>query len=69
MNTFVRFFYEFVSIFFEGLTTVIKGIYSGFVEMFNFVAYGTLINDYKTSFKGAEWIFVGLSVLVLLIIF
>ena len=69
MNTFVRFFYEFVSIFFEGLTTVFKGIYTGFMEMFNFVAYGTLINDYKTSFKGTEWIFVGLSVLVLLIIF
>jgi hypothetical protein len=48
MNTFVRFFYEFISIFFEGIGTVVTGIYSGFLEMFNIREYSTLINNYKT---------------------
>ena len=68
MNTFLRFFYEFVSIFFEGLTTIIKGIYNGFVEMFNVREYSTLINNYKNSFQGIEWLFVVISILFLLII-
>lgn len=69
MNTFLRFFYEFISIFFEGMETIFKGIYNGFVEMFNIGEYGTLINNYKGSFKGVEWFFVGLSVLFLIFIF
>jgi len=68
MNTFLRFFYEFISIFFEGIWTIINGIYTGFVEMFNIFEYGMLINNYKESFKGAEWIFVGISILFLLIV-
>ena len=68
MNTFVRFFYEFISIFFEGIGTVITGIYSGFVEMFNIKEYGSLINNYKTSFKGVEWVFVVISVLILIFV-
>ena len=68
MNTFLRFFYEFVSIFFEGIWTIIKGIYTGFIEMFNIKEYGSLINNYKGNFKGAEWVFVAVSVLFLLII-
>ena len=68
MNTFLRFFYEFISIFFEGIWTVIKGIYTGFIEMFNINEYGSLINNYKTSFKGAEWVFVVISIIFLLIV-
>ena len=69
MNTFLRFFYEFVSIFFDGLVMVFKGIISGIQKMFNIPEYSTLINDYKSSFKGPEWLFVALSVMVLVIIF
>ena len=68
MNTFLRFFYEFISIFFEGIWTIIKGIYTGFIEMFNINEYGSLINNYKTSFKGAEWVFVVISIIFLLIV-
>ena len=69
MNTFLRFFYEFISIFFEGIFTIVKGIYNGFIGMFNIKEYSTLINDYKLEFKGAEWVFVGISIIFLLIIF
>ena len=68
MNTFLRFFYEFISIFFEGIWTIIKGIYTGFIEMFNINEYGSLINNYKTRFKGAEWVFVVISIIFLLIV-
>ena len=51
MNTFLRFFYEFVSIFFDGIWTVLKGIYTGIIEMFNINAYSSIINSYKTSLK------------------
>ena len=68
MNTFLRFFYEFISIFFEGIYTVFKGIYNGFIEMFNINEYSSLINNYKSNFQGAEWIFVAISILFLLII-
>ena len=68
MNTFLRFFYEFISIFIEGMGTIIKGIYTGFIEMFNIKEYGSLINNYKENFQGAEWIFVVISIIFLLVV-
>ena len=68
MNTFLRFFYEFISIFFEGVWTILKGFYNGFMSMFNIFEYGTLINNYKTSFKGAEWVFVVISIVFLIVL-
>lgn len=67
MNTFVRFFYEFISIFFGGLTTVGKGVGEGFIQVVNFKAYMKIINNYKGSFSGAEWILVGLAIAVIVI--
>ena len=69
MNTFLRFFYEFISIFFDGLVILFKGLLSGLEKMFNIPEYSSLINDYKASFNGPEWVFVALLVLVLVIIF
>lgn len=68
MNTFLRFFYEFISIFFDGILTIVKGIYTGFIEMFNIYEYSSLIDNYKSAFKGAEWVFVVLSIIFVLII-
>ena len=68
MNTFLRFFYEFISIFIEGMWTILKGIYTGFIEMFNIKEYGSLINNYKTNFHGAEWVFVVISIIFLLVV-
>ena len=30
MNTFIRFFYEFISIFFDGVIMIFKGLFEGF---------------------------------------
>ena len=68
MNTFLRFFYEFISIFFEGLFSIFKGIYNGILAMFNFSEYTKIIDSYKESFNGAEWIFVFISVACLVLI-
>lgn len=68
MNTFFRFFYEFISIFFEGLFGAFKGIFNGIKQMFNFGLYSKIIDSYKDSFNGAEWVFVFISVAVLVII-
>lgn len=68
MNTFFRFFYEFISIFFEGLFSALKGLFKGIAEMVNFSAYTKIINSYKDNFNGNEWIFVFISVGCLIVI-
>ena len=44
MNTFIRFFYEFISILFDGVVIVFKGIVEGFKKMFNFPEYTKIIS-------------------------
>ena len=68
MNTFLRFFYEFISIFFDGVMVIFKGIGVGITQMVNYNDYLSIINNYKGSFNGPEWLFVGLAVLTLVII-
>ena len=68
MNTFLRFFYEFISIFFDGLFDVFKGIINGIKQMFNFSEYGKIISSYKDNFNGNEKVFVIMSVIFLAII-
>ena len=58
MNTFLRFFYEFISIFFDGFFLGIKGLWNGITNMFSFSAYAKLISNYKDNFNGNEKIFV-----------
>ena len=68
MNTFYRFFYEFISVFFDGIVMIFKGIFGGIVQMFNFSEYAKIINSYKDSFNNKEWIFVVLAIVLLLIL-
>lgn len=68
MNTFLRFFYEFISIFFDGIFTILKGLIDGLIQITNYKKYIKIINSYKSSFEGTEWVLVGLSIIVLLVI-
>lgn len=68
MNTFIRFFYEFISIFFSGLWTVIKGIFNGFGKMLSIKEYSKVISSYKDSFNFLEKILFFLSVAVLVVL-
>ena len=68
MNTFIRFFYEFISIFVDGFMMVVKGIFEGICKMFNFGEYAKLISNYQGNFSAGEKILVTLSVVVLVVI-
>ena len=68
MNTFIRFFYEFISIFFDGFFSGLKGLWEGLTKMFSFNEYAKIISSYKDNFNGNEKIFVVLSVVFLIII-
>ena len=68
MNTFIRFFYEFISVFFEGIGMIFGGIFNGIIKMFNFTEYAKVIDGYKDSFNGGEKFLVVLAVILLLLI-
>lgn len=68
MNTFLRFFYEFISIFFDGLFSGFKGLWNGIVKMFSFSEYSKLISSYKGNFNGSEKIFVVLCIVSIIFI-
>lgn len=68
MSTFIRFFYEFISIIFDGITAIFDGIVKGFKIIFSPQDYLYLINNYKQEFNGNEWIFLILTILVMIII-
>ena len=68
MNTFLRFFYEFISIFFSGIGKILEGIKDGLGKIFNVNAYTKIINSYKDNFNTFEWILVIISIVILLAI-
>ena len=69
MNTFIRFFYEFISILFDGVVIVFKGLVEGFKKMFNFPEYTKVISNYNEALTGFEKVLMWLSVLVVVVIF
>ena len=68
MQTFFRFLFEFLRQFFGGFWTIIKGFYSGIIEIFNVSDYAEIVSFYHDDFNGSEWIFVVIAVLILLIL-
>ena len=68
MSTFIRFLYEFMSVFFNGIYTIGKGIVSGFAQMFNIREYLYIIQFYKSDFKVSEWVLVIIAIIVLVIL-
>jgi len=68
MDTFLRFLYEFLSQFFNGLMYILKGILNGFKTIFNVPEYIKVINEYKSDFTIPEWLLVGVAILIILAI-
>lgn len=68
MDTFIRFLYEFMSVFFNGLFTIFKGIVSGFAQMFDFSEYLYTIQFYKNDFNVSEWVLVIIAIVVLVLL-
>lgn len=67
METFFKFLYEFLAQFFMGIGTMFMGIIDGICELFNIKAYSEVVKRYQGDLNGAEWVFVGISILVLII--
>ncbi len=68
MNTFFRFFYEFISIFFDGLRKLFEGIIGGVLKIFDIGEYKKILDSYTDSFGVIEWVFVVITILLLVII-
>ena len=68
MQTFARFLFEFMSVFFGGIGLIFKGIFNGFVQMFNIGEYAYIIQFYKNDFSIAEWILVVIAVVILIVL-
>lgn len=68
MDTFVRFLYSFMSVFFEGLNKIITGIISGIIQMFNIKDYAYVIKFYKDDLNLAEWVLAIIAIIVIAII-
>ena len=68
MDTFFRFVYEFLLQFFQPIIEVFKAIFNGILKIFNVGDYIKILNFYKDDFSGAEWIFVCLAILLIVLI-
>ncbi len=69
MDVYGEFFTQFMEPFFEGLLTILKGIGNGIWQMFNFVNYITVINDYRSDLTGMGLVIMILSIILLLGLF
>ena len=68
MDTFLRFLYEFLSQFFNGIKYIVMGIFNGFKSIFNIPEYIKVVSEYKNDFSIPEWLLVGLAILVTIIL-
>ena len=55
MSTFGRFFYELISIIFDGIVIIFRGMISGVKKIFAFSEYKYLIENYSKEFNKPEW--------------
>ena len=67
METFTRFFYEFLSQFFSGLITIFRAIGTGIGQIFDIESYRRILDAYKNDLSMPEWVLTGIAILLLLI--
>ena len=68
MSTFFRFLYEFLAQFFLGIWKIIEGFYNGIIQIFNIQGYAGVVEFYKNDFNGAEWVFVSIAIILLIVV-
>ncbi len=68
MTKFINFLYEFMSVFFEGIKSIVLGIGKGIVQIFNIPGYIEIINFYKEEFGIAQWILAVIAIVVMIVI-
>ena len=68
MDLIIRFLFEFLGQFVEGVKLIGLGIYNGFITMFNIPAYFKIVKDYSDDLTFGTWIMVGIAILVVVLI-
>ena len=68
MDTFFRFLFEFMSVFFGGIGLIFNGFIKGLAQMFNISEYAYLIQLYKNDLNMGEWVLVVVAVIVIAIL-
>lgn len=68
MSTYIRFLYEFLSVFFKGIGMIISGFINGLVQMFSIDQYISVVTFYHKNFTGGEWVLVIFSIIGLILI-
>ena len=68
MDTFTRFLYEFLSQFFSGIMITLKGIGTGFVQIFDIKSYQNILDAYKDDLSLPEWALVIASIFCILVL-
>lgn len=68
MDTFTRFLYEFLSQFFSGIMIALKGIGTGFVQIFDIKSYQNILDEYKDDLSLPEWALVIASIFCILVL-
>ena len=65
MNSYGKFFVEFLTPFFEGIVEIFKSLFNGFLTMFNIITYLDTIDKFKNN---VNIVFIIIAVLVLLLL-
>ncbi len=68
MDTYLRFLYEFLMQFFNGVGMIFTGLLGGVKQMFDVTSYIKVINFYKEDFNGPEWAFVAIAIFLVVLL-
>ena len=68
MSTFIRFLFEFMSVFFSGIGMMFSGLFKGFIQLFNISEYAYIVEFYRSEFNIGEWILVVIAIIILIIL-
>lgn len=68
MSKFINFLYEFMSVFFNGIKSIVMGFINGVIQIFNFQNYIDIIAYYKEEFGMKEWILAVIAIFIMVVI-
>ena len=68
MDTFLRFLYEFLAQFVNGIKYIFMGLINGIKSIFNLPGYMKVVDEYKSDFSMPEWVLVALAILVVAVL-
>ena len=68
MDTYFRFLFEFLSVFFNGVGMIFNGLVKGIAQIFNIDQYRYVIEFYRSDLNNTEWIMVVVAIIILILI-